>query len=233
MTQAPTGTQDLLKVLLGSGGVLGAITLIGGFVGFLIRKQIATIEQDNQNLRRENARLEASLAKSEENEKKSADEVASLFTILEGLRESDLSADDAGRLKRVLGGLRRMKSMQEGLEIYKTAARWLEIHKTEWAKTAAKATIREHPRLVPKKLRKQFEADIINYLNWVYTSLYVYGHAKAPLKKFVESPAIQASFPYTSAINHIRNNGDRKELTVDQAMYLEKMLDELVRKLEK
>lgn len=228
MTQSSQSFPDLLKLLIGGGGI---VTVAGSFTGFLVKKHIDTLNQANHNLRSENDRLKASLAKAEADEKASRDEVESLVTIFETLQDSDLSPSDAARLKRILGGLHRIKSLQGEFEVYKTAARWLNYRKTEWVNDAAKIAIQQHSELVPRRTRQKFKKDIASYLDWVYTSLYVYGHPDAPIRKFVHHPSVRSSYPYLSAIDCLKNNGDRGDLTIEESTSLERMLDELMNKI--
>lgn len=232
MTSPTQSSPDWLTILLGSGGV-GVIALFGVSAGFVIRQHISVLRQAKDNLTSENNLLKDRLARAEADKKAADDEVSSMFTILEGLRESDLSTDDAAKLKRVLGGLHRIKSMQEGFNTYKAAAQWLEYRKEAWVEEAVRKAFHEHPKLFNRKTRKAFHKDINDYLSWVYTSLYTYGHARAPLKNFVKDPVLKSPFPYTTAIQQIVSNGDRKELTVEQSISLEKMLDQLLKKIHK
>jgi len=232
MSQSSQSSQDLIKLLLGGGGVLGLITVVGGFAGFLIKQHVETLRQANQNLSKQNQDLQKKLEQAEAKEKKAVEEVSSITTIFETMQESSLSPADAARLKRVLGRCRRIQSMHEGFEVYKSAARWLDYRKSDWVDEAVNAAVQQHSKLVPKRLRKQFKQDISSYLDWVHISLYVYGHARAPVKKFVKQPSIQHSYPYRTAIEHIRDNGERQELTIEQANCLEKMLDELIKKIQ-
>ncbi|MDX2240613.1 MAG: hypothetical protein NW224_08020 [Leptolyngbyaceae cyanobacterium bins.302] len=231
MTQAAPASPSLLQIVLGGGGILGLLSLAGGYTVFLINKHISLLDQANKALVRDNEKLTASLTKAESDAKAAMDDVDDLFRILETIRESDLSADDAARLKRVLGGLRKIQAMQQGLESYKAAARWLDKRKSDWCKEAARIAIQKYPKLVPLSRRRKFQENLASYLNWIYTSLYVYGHPDAPLSNFVQSPVIPFSQPYIAALEKIKNNGDRDELSVEQSICLEKMIDELIEKI--
>jgi hypothetical protein len=205
--------------------------LISAFAAYVIKKHVEVLEQENKNLSRENTQLEAKLTKAEADAKDAKADVESITVIFEDLQQSGLKPEDAARLQRVLGRLRRIQSMQQGFENYRSAARWLEHRKIEWVKESVKQATRKHPTLVTRKSKKKFQQDIEGYLDWIYTSLYVYGHQKAPIKDFVGHPNINSSYPYIAAICSLKDNGDRKELTIEQTICLEKMMDELINKI--
>ncbi len=224
-------SPNLLTTILGGSGVLGILTLMGGFAGFVVNKHVAAIEAEKMRLTGDNTTLRQSLGKAETDLKNAIDDVSNVFVLLEQQRDAEpLSSEDAARMKRILGQFQRLRLIKE-FEEYKTAARWLNYRKSDWVKEAVRVAVKEHSKLIPRQVRKRFEQDIAAYLNWVCMSLYVYEHAKAPLSQFVSKPAIQNSFPYSAAIRYLKENRDRGELTLNQSRYLENMLDELLRKL--
>jgi hypothetical protein len=230
MTQT---SPNWFTVVLGGGGVMSLLTLAGGYASFVIKKHIDAIEQQNKNLIIENEGLRRNIENAETELKNAMSEIEHLYATVERIREAELSSDDAARLKRVVGNLQDIKSRQKGkrFEEYKIAARWLDYRKSSWVKDASHYAIQKYSKIVPWQRRKKFKQDITGYLDWVYTSLYVYGHARLPLSRFVSEPIIKSSFPYVSAIRNIIENKDRGDLTVDQSTYLEGMLEELITKI--
>ena len=217
--------------LLGTSGIIGALGLAGAFVAFIINLYRTALEEQNRGLDEENKRLKNRLVEIEADRVEAKSEVSKVIKMLVRLRE-DSSPDDFIQLAEIIAKVERFQLDDvETFEAQRSAAQWLEYRKDDWIKDAVKVSIQKHAKLVLPRVRKQFQKDIAAYLKWVVKSLSTNGHPDESLGEFVGKPTINSAIPYITAVRHVRDNGDREELTAEQSRYLEAMFDELLRKL--
>lgn len=197
-----------------------------------LRKDLETELRSKQN-------LEGKLRLAVEDTEKA---YQTLEEFLGKVREADLAASDVLPLRRIIKNFQTLGSLQNELDDYKVAASRLRAVQSFLVKKASHRTIRnlkssisEFQSIMPwqhKRYKRNFEADITSYLDWVYDCLYVSGHPhNNPLQRFVASPSIPSSVPYIVALRYIRDNGDWSTLSLDQAAFLVRMFDELLMKL--
>lgn len=165
-----------------------------------------------------------------------------LQEFLDNVREADLAASDVIPLRRIVANFQTLGSLQDELDDYRVAASRLKAVQSSITRKSSqraarelKSSIQEFQAVLPwqyQKRKKAFEADISAYLDWVYDCLYVSGHPyNNPLQNFVPNPSISSSTPYVIALRYVRDNGDWSTLSIDQASFLTRMLDELLLRL--
>lgn len=200
---------------------------------------IDSLRKDLETELRSKQKLEEKLRLAAEDTDKAYE---TLQEFLNDVREADLAASDVIPLRRIVANLQTLGSLQDELDDYRVAASRLKAVQSSITRKASQRAIRElktsmqeFQYMLPwqyQKRKKDFEADIFAYLDWVYDCLYVSGHPyNNPLQNFVPNPSIPSPSPYVIALRYVRDNGDWSTLSIDQASFLTRMLDELLRRL--
>ena len=228
MSQSSSNWDILLKV--------GApfLAMAGAYAVFVFKKHTDQMEYRINNLSYDKKELQQSLQKVEAEKEQAIDNFLKTKNILENIRDRGLDSvtpEQIEAIKTMLGAYENFASSQAEMEDYRPGAKWLKHREEDWVQEACRAAIKEYPKLVLRKTRKQFHQEISSYLNWVYESLYIYGQPSGALGTFVRKPIIKDPMPYVAAIRHVRDNRDRGELTLDESRHLENMLDELIRQI--
>lgn len=242
MTQS---SQDWTKI---AGVIATGVSLVATYTAYMFKQRLdnkedqiaqktnrigyleADLSRQEKSYERRIKELEQELEKSEERQRDAYD---TLRETLDGIDKNSLSSQDLVRVKKIVSLLERLKDtdIQETLNNYKSACKWLRYRRDAWAAEASQNIFQKSPDIPSCENVNNFQRDLRGYLDWIISCMQV-GHTQNnPLENFVASPSLKSPYPYVEAIRYIQRKEDWGDLKQNQITCLSDFLEKLIERL--